>query len=76
MGFTWIKRLALSMTTYLASITVILLLTDTSGIVSNRDILTDRRDERDTWRKTIINYNNKNNCRFIYAGNMILLLET
>ena len=34
------------MTTYLVSITVILLLTGTIGIVNNRNILTDGTDKR------------------------------
>ena len=42
----WIKQLVLLMTTYLVSITVILLLTVTIGIVINRNILTDGRDDR------------------------------
>ena len=46
MDFTWIKQTALLLMTYLASMTIILLLTDTIGIVNNGNILTDSRDER------------------------------
>ena len=46
MDFALIKQPALLLTTYLTSITMILLLTGTTGIVSNRTILTDGRNER------------------------------
>ena len=45
MDVTWIKQLALLFMTYLASITVISLLTGTIGIVNNRNFLTDERNE-------------------------------
>ena len=46
MDFALIKQPALLLTTYLTSITMILLLTGTIGIVNNRTILTDGRNER------------------------------
>ena len=46
MDFALIKQPALLLTTYLTSITMILLLTGTIGIVKNRNILTDGRNER------------------------------
>ena len=46
MYFAWIKQLALLLMTYLASITVILLLNDTIGIVNDRNILTDGKNKR------------------------------
>ena len=53
--------------------TITLLLTDTTGIVNIGNILADGRDERNTWRKNRMNFNN---CRFIHADNMILLKQT
>lgn len=72
-----VKQHALLMTTYLASITVISLLTGTTGIVKKRMYL-DRWEEmkQNTWRKNVMNYSNKNNCRFIYPRNIILFLQT
>ena len=46
MDFALIKQPALLLTTYLTSITMILLLAGTIGIVNNRTILTDGRNER------------------------------
>ena len=46
MDFALIKQPALLLTTYLTSIAMILLLTGTIGIVNNRTILTDGRNER------------------------------
>ena len=48
-GFCMVKQLALLMTTYLASITVILLLTGATGIVKNGCILTDGK----RWNKIL-----------------------
>ena len=45
MDFTWIKQAGLLLTTYLASMTVILLSTNTIGIVNNGNVLTDGRDK-------------------------------
>ena len=46
MDFAWIKQLALLLSTYLASTTVILLLTGTTGFVNNGNILADGRNDR------------------------------
>ena len=46
MDFALIKQPALLLSTYLASTTVILLLTGTIGFVNNGNILTDGRNER------------------------------
>ena len=46
MDFALIKQPALLLTTYLTSVAMILLLTGTIGIVNNRTILTDGRNER------------------------------
>ena len=46
MDFAWIKQLVLLLTTCLASVTVILLLTGRIGIVNNKNILTDGRNKR------------------------------
>ena len=46
MDFALIKQPAFLLTTYLTSIAMILLLTGTIGIVNNRTILTDGRNER------------------------------
>ena len=46
MDFALIKQPALLLTTDLTSITMILLLAGTIGIVNNRTILTDGRNER------------------------------
>ena len=73
MDFSWIKQLALSLTTYLASVTIILLSFGRNGIVNNRNILTDSRDEIKYLKKNTMNYDN---CRFIHDGNMILLFQT
>ena len=51
MDFAWIKQLALLLMTYLASIPAILLLTDTIGIVNNRNILTDGKNKRKYMQK-------------------------
>ena len=66
----WLLSLS---TTYLATAIAILLLTGTIGIGNKGNILT---DEQTGWEKTfgkeiqwLITI-----CRFIYAGNMILLL--
>ena len=61
--------------TYLVTVTVILLLTGTIGKVNNGNILTDRTTNRKYLEKNTMNYNN-NNWRFIYAGYMILRLQT
>lgn len=68
------KCLQLLLLTYLVTVTVILLLTGTIGNVNNGNILTDRTTNRKYLEKNAMNYNN-NNCRFIYAGYMILLLQ-
>ena len=54
--------------------TIILLLTDTIGIVNNGNILTDGRDERKYLEKKI--HWITMFFRFIYASNMIFLLQT
>ena len=46
MDFESLKQFLLFLITYLKSITIILLLTGTIEIVNNRNILTDKRDER------------------------------
>ena len=58
------RRFLSLLTTYLATLTSTLLSSGTIGIVNNENILTDGSDER------------KYLERFIYAGNMILLLQT
>ena len=46
MDFVWIKKLALLSMTYLASVTMILLLTGTIAILNSGNILTNGRNER------------------------------
>ena len=58
MDFTWIKQLPLLLTAHLASITTVLLLTGTIGIVNNGNILTDGRNERKYLRRNTMNFNN------------------
>ena len=62
MDVTWTKQLALFLITDLASITMISLLTGTIGIVNNRNILADGRNERKYLEKNKMNFNN--NCTF------------
>ena len=57
----WLKRFVLFLTTYLASTTVILLLTGTIKIVNNGNILTDGRDRRgNIWKGNTVNYSYNN----------------
>ena len=61
------------LTTCLTTVTSILLLTETIGILNNVKILIDGSDERKCRKRNSMNYNN---CSIIYPGNMTLLLQT
>lgn len=59
------RRLQLLLTTYLATVTITLLLTGTIRIAKNKNILTEHT-RGNIWRRNTMNYNNSN-CRFIFA---------